>query len=235
MALSVSLAGTATKAATLPAKYLAAAGLTAASGESVFIAKSFAEDPWVQLTLAGLVLASALLCVPLARLSTRGSGERLGASRIIVSALFLLSMSGILALTVVPGGGWAELLHGSYGTRQSLAAVKMALDPRDNYGLQNWNQGVDGPLNVALYVPAGLFGALVFRRHRIALVVGLGLLSFVIECYQAYTGTRIGSIADVLSNFGGAALGVLTIVMIASPFGGEHTRAGGRAELGRQA
>jgi VanZ family protein len=77
--------------------------------------------------------------------------------------------------------------------------------------------------NCAAYVPFGFFVALIPRRRgplsRLALAVGAGaLLSLTMESLQMYLPTRDATVADLLANTGGAALGgVLALAFARSP------------------
>lgn len=66
----------------------------------------------------------------------------------------------------------------------------------------------DGPANVALFVPFALCCGLLLRSPAAALLISVAL-SVAIESYQAATGTRIGTFADIASNSLGAVIGVL--------------------------
>ena len=73
----------------------------------------------------------------------------------------------------------------------------------------------DGILNVAVYVPLGIFGYLYFARHLRATLAALAvlILSFVlctgIELAQLFEPSRYCSALDVVCNCLGAALGIL--------------------------
>ena len=78
----------------------------------------------------------------------------------------------------------------------------------------------DLALNIALYLPLGLFAYLAWarRKHRWLAVAGpvmLGLaLSSAVEMAQLFDRTRITSMADVLANTAGAAFGMMAGVLL---------------------
>ena len=70
----------------------------------------------------------------------------------------------------------------------------------------------DAVVNIALYLPLGFAAYLTFRKSILApILLGL-LLSSSIEMAQLFTPTRITSMADVISNVAGSALGVIVAV-----------------------
>jgi VanZ family protein len=69
-------------------------------------------------------------------------------------------------------------------------------------------------VNVAIYVPVGMFGHLAFRRMRRLGPVALGaLVSGCVEMVQLYTPSRHCSTVDFVTNIAGAATGVLAGVL----------------------
>jgi hypothetical protein len=71
--------------------------------------------------------------------------------------------------------------------------------------------------NVVIYVPLGLSGRLAFRnRSSLAVVLFAVTLSISVELIQVYEPLRQSSMADVLCNTGGAALGVTLGVAVAA-------------------
>ena len=150
--------------------------------------------------LAVLAAASLLVAGPLAR--------RLRAP-FVLALLMLWSLAGIVALTAVPDGGFADLLR----TPASFSRVRLQFSSGWSGAFTSWRHGTNGPLNVLLFVPAGLFSSLVLRRS-LGVVLGLACLSVLIELLQAYTGTRAGNPGDVGANILGAALGVLAAVAL---------------------
>lgn len=69
-------------------------------------------------------------------------------------------------------------------------------------------------VNVAIYVPVGMFGFLAFRRFRYAGPILAGtVLSGCIEMTQLYTPNRQCSTVDLVTNIGGSILGVLVGIL----------------------
>jgi glycopeptide antibiotics resistance protein len=68
--------------------------------------------------------------------------------------------------------------------------------------------------NVALFVPVGVFAALLIRRRRwpLALAAGLGFTA-LIELVQVPELDRISDPRDLVMNTGGAVLGVLLVLV----------------------
>jgi len=99
-------------------------------------------------------------------------------------------------------------------------SVQLATDPLTIL-LHAWPTALDrfvirdGILNVAIYVPLGVFGHLYFAQHfrqaRAALIVLLLALALCvgIELAQLFEPSRFCSALDVVCNFTGAALGIL--------------------------
>lgn len=113
-----------------------------------------------------------------------------------------LSAAAIGGLTLAPSRGWTTLAL----LPEPLAAVRTALRPSVD-DLSAWAVA-DGPANVALFVPFALCCGLLLRSPAAALLISVAL-SVAIESYQAATGTRIGTFADIASNSLGAVIGVL--------------------------
>jgi VanZ family protein len=112
-----------------------------------------------------------------------------------------LSIAAVLALTLPPAGGWHLLATAHWDSSLAVSALHPTRD-----ALRAWHAGTDGLLNVALYVPLGLAATVATRRPLCSLVSAV-TLSTAIELYQAGTGLRVGSAADVVSNGLGALLG----------------------------
>lgn len=68
--------------------------------------------------------------------------------------------------------------------------------------------------NVLLFVPLGMAGALLLRRHTGWLVVGLGALSLAIEVLQSTLPDRTPSYRDVVLNSAGALIGVVSVLLV---------------------
>jgi len=168
-------------------------------GSSGYVAV-FGDGVAVLGTLSGLLL----LVVVAAGLARRARG---------LVALTGVALAGVLAVTVVPNGGWAR-----FGLAEDpLQSILANLRPQPG-DLTAWASAADGPLNVALFVPLGLCLALLLRRPALA-VVAAAALSAAIECYQASLTTRVGSFADVVSNGLGALVGaaLATLVLAVLP------------------
>lgn len=128
--------------------------------------------------------------------------------RRVLTALAGLSVAVVLGLTLVPNGGWGAL---GFETGP-LHSVVTNLTPRRS-ALTGWLDNDDGPANVVLYLPAGLFLALASRRP-VRSAVGLAVLSLLVECWQATLTTRVGSFDDVVANALGAALGAVVAALV---------------------
>lgn len=155
------------------------------------------------IVVASLVLSVVGLCV--ARRTSR-----LRKSSTVIAAV---SLAGIIGFTWVPDGGWSPLAFASFDPSRLFDEFSQTLP----WVLGNWRTGQDGPLNLLLYIPAGIFVTLsTVRRTRRALVVVLALagLSLATEIMQALFGTRTGSLADVGSNTFGAIIGTASAIML---------------------
>jgi hypothetical protein len=158
-------------------------------------------EPDVLLTFVSLAVVSALVA--------RAVAPRLDRPAWLV-ALALWSVAGIIALTTVPHGGWASLGVYPGGLQDVLACL----------GPDGWPRSLgalladDGPLNVILFVPAGILWALVSGR-TVATIAALAALSLAIEAWQALTGARSCTTPDVLANALGGAIGASVGLAIA--------------------
>jgi glycopeptide antibiotics resistance protein len=128
--------------------------------------------------------------------------------RRVTAALAGVSLAVAVGLTIVPFGGWSRL---GFETG-ALRSIATNLEPHRS---ALWNQPVnaDGPANVALFLPAGLFVALLLRRPLLTAVALTGM-SFAIECWQATLTTRVGSFDDVVANALGAAAGAVLAAVV---------------------
>lgn len=124
--------------------------------------------------------------------------------RRVLAAAAGVSLAVAVGLTITPVGGWGHL---GFETG-ALHSVVTNLTPHRS-ALTGWFRNDDGPANVALFAPAGLFLGLLLRRP-VLVAVGLTALSFSVECWQATLTTRVGSVDDVVANGLGAALGAAT-------------------------
>ena len=155
----------------------------------------FERAPSVPVTIA----AGLLLAVLVAALVPR---------RRVLTFLTGAALAVVLGVTVVPSGGWAALRVVDDVPASILANVRPQPDD-----LIAWTQTTDGPLNVVLFVPLGLFLALLLRRPVRAALLCVAL-SLAIECYQAALTTRVSAFADVVANGVGAAIGALAAVVV---------------------
>ena len=174
----------------------------------------YRDDPSVVRTVVVLCLAGLTLGV-------------LAPRRRALTALVGLSLAGVLGMTLVPQGGWSGLGF----TPAPLHSMLVNLQP-DGRSLRAWTTTGDGPLNVLLFVPLGLFGALLTRRP-VATVVLASTLSVAIECWQSSLTTRVGSLADVVCNGLGALVGAVAGALLLAVTGQRRGRAGSSARGSR--
>ncbi|MHA3701939.1 VanZ family protein [Jatrophihabitans sp. YIM 134969] len=128
--------------------------------------------------------------------------------RRLLAAATGVALAVAVGLTITPFGGWSNL---GFETG-ALHSIVTNVQPHRS-ALTGWFRNSDGPANVALFLPAGLFLALLLRRPVLA-AVGLAGLSFAIECWQSTLTTRIGSFDDVVANSLGAALGAALAAVV---------------------
>ena len=106
-----------------------------------------------------------------------------------------------------------------FTTDRQIVSMKIAHVSLDVF-VDTWRGGWVSPtgviLNVAFFVPFGLFGGLAqslatpWTPRRVLLVTLLGLLlSLGVETLQVFTRNRIPSSTDVVANTAGALAGVL--------------------------
>ena len=176
-----------------------AGGLLAGSAAG-FVFQVFLRQRDVLLALAVLLVLASVAGVPLARRARRP---------LPLVLLGLWAVAVIPAFTLVPDFGFSE-----YG-RALWEPSRIALELGGGWSsaLLAWAHGTDGPLNVVLFLPAGLFLAVAMRRPA-RTVLGLGLLSLSIEVIQAWSGTRSGSPGDCGANVLGAAVGAAAAGLI---------------------
>lgn len=143
--------------------------------------------------LVGLVVATVV---------ARPLGRRLGTSGWL-AGLTVASLAAIAAVTLVPGSSvWDFLRHplgGDLAPRDCLdGGVRAAVT-----GL--WSD-LGGPLNIVLFVPAGLLLTL-WSRRPVRVAVVLAVLSLMIEAVQLVIGRHCQAV-DLVANSIGATLGV---------------------------
>ncbi|MDK1474681.1 VanZ family protein [Streptomyces sp. 549] len=161
---------------------------------------SFREVVHTVWSLAGEGVALPLLVLTLTSAGVawvvrrRGAGDRHGG----LTFAALASVGLILSVALFRGGGLAfapqALLHWSTSGWQ-----RISYDPFSS---------TEVLLNVALFVPAGLFWTLLTGRALRVLAAMAGL-SFLVECLQGVTGLGANDVADLFANSAGGALGVL--------------------------
>lgn len=173
----------------------------------------------VRLTLAVLTLVAFAVAWAASHRSRVG---------LVPAFLALTLVAGILAVTLVPIGGWEELLR--YGAHPDELRVCFAPSRLPDL-LSGW-QSFDGPVNVVLFVPAAFVLTLVSRRPVVVLV-GLLALSVGIEVWQGVTGGRSCTVSDVGANSLGSIIGVGLGVLVLALTGlaGLSDRGAGRAAL----
>lgn len=170
-------------------------------GDPVYI-RQFSGSPSVVATIALL----GLLALAVGGLVPRRRG---------LTSLTGLAVAVVLGVTLVPSGGWRN-----FGiTTNAWDSIQRNVRP-ERADLTAWVHAGDGPLNVILFVPLGLFLALLLRRPLTA-VIACVVLSIGIECYQSSLTTRVGSFTDVVANGVGAVLGAALATAILA---GSRTR-----------
>ena len=128
--------------------------------------------------------------------------------RRLVAAATGVSLAVAVGLTITPFGGWSH-----FGFEAgALHSILTNVEPHRS-ALTGWFRNSDGPANVLLYLPAGLFLALLLRRPLLA-TIGLTAMSFAIECWQSTLTTRVGSFDDVVANGLGAAIGAAVAAVV---------------------
>lgn len=128
--------------------------------------------------------------------------------RRVVAALAGVSLAVAIGLTVTPTGGWSALGFETGALRNILSNV----EPHRT-ALTGWLRNDDGPANVLLFAPAGLFVSLLLRRPVLT-TIALTATSFGIECWQSTLTTRVGSFDDVVANGLGAAVGAAVAAVV---------------------
>lgn len=132
-----------------------------------------------------------------------------------------ISAAAVGGLTLAPSRGWTTLAL----LPEPLEAVRANLRPSAD-DLWAWTVA-DGPANVALFVPFALCCGLLLRRPAAALAIGVAV-SVLVESYQAATGTRVGTSADVVANSLGALVGAVLSAAVLVVAGGRPARPRGR-------
>ena len=133
---------------------------------------------------------------------SRRIARRTAASRPALIAM-TTSLAAVLALTAVPQMGLVGIGH---FTRLRIELFLAQLTD-GNVWAHTWLLGLEGNLNIVLFVVPAFFATLAFRRY-LPVVVSLSALSFALELWQAVTGGRAASINDWTFNTIGACVGV---------------------------
>ncbi|MEV8508798.1 VanZ family protein [Actinoplanes sp. NPDC051475] len=155
---------------------------------------TFIGNPVPQIVFAVFLV----LAWPLSRLAGRDTKRRWAA------ALFFVSAGMIIALTATPSyANAASAIPPHFLTELDHPGViwaKLTAAPSDTEQLAN----------IALYVPLGIFGRLLWRSTARATVCGF-LLVLTIETVQYVIPGRAGSITDIRNNTLGAFLGAVAV------------------------
>jgi hypothetical protein len=142
-----------------------------------------------------------LVGVVLAAVVARPLGRRFGVSAWL-AGLTLASLAAIAAVTLVPGSSvWDFLRHPLGGDLEPADCLDGGLR-RAVTGL--WSD-LGGPLNIVLFVPAGLLLTL-WSRRPVRVAVALSVLSLTIEATQVVIGRHCQAV-DLVANSVGAVLG----------------------------
>lgn len=145
----------------------------------------------------------------------------------------------IVAVLATP---WVSRRFGSTGLSTGLALVSIAAIAAVTLGVRTltfgsgvdfswildadlWSGAIspdaDWMLNLALFIPAGLFSMLAWRNSARS-IIGLALLSLAIECAQSVMGLGASDPSDLVANTLGAATGTgLGVAFIR--LGGDHS------------
>ena len=147
--------------------------------------------PWFWPTLAGAVVVSLV--------SYRRVAGSLGASP-VVCLLLLISLGGVVALTLTPGIAISPTSDGACDLR---IVAPLGLERMFSLGQRS--------LNVLLFIPVGVsIGLLPWSRSRLVIAVGALVLPFLVEGLQ-YALPPLGHAcvaADVIDNLTGLVLGL---------------------------
>jgi hypothetical protein len=139
-----------------------------------------AEIIWTVTTRPALLLVlglTALLAWPL--------GRRRGAAGVV----FVLVLGAILAATATT----PHVFVSAAAVRPYLAEFG---DP--SYLVGGFGGTAEKWANIGLYLPLGLFAALLWR-HPVRVIAGCALLSFLIEAWQGFIGRRVGEEGELHS------------------------------------
>ncbi len=183
----------------------------------------FLSETW-QYTQQMLILAipaGVIFCcfLPYRRRALAAQKLQSGALRELALLTFVMTLAGILAVTLEPGIQWSE----DAGLWGNLTLLIARPDPLANVNLQPFymlrifrncvNLGafvyilINFVGNMWVFVPVGFFPALLFRNGRWWRSAGFGaLLSTLIECGQYFI-MRNTDIDDVILNTLGALIG----------------------------
>jgi len=175
-----------------------------------FVFQVFLRQRDVLLTLAASAVVAVVAAVPLARRWSRP-----------LPLVFagLLGLAVIPAFTLAPDLGYGEYRRAPWRTSR----IGLELGHGWSGALGGWAHGTDGPLNVALFVPAGMLLTVATRRP-VRVLLGLAGVSLVIEVLQAWSGTRSGTPQDLGANVLGAGVGIGVGMVLIARSGGRRTR-----------
>jgi glycopeptide antibiotics resistance protein len=127
-----------------------------------------------------------------------------------VAALFVVAVGVVVALTLTPSEpapGVPVVVPPHF--------LEQIGDPRLVWSLLTAAPAdAEQVANIALYVPVGLLGRLVWRRVGPATLAGLALTVAIETCQYSIIG-RAGSITDIRNNTAGALLGALAAAALA--------------------
>jgi glycopeptide antibiotics resistance protein len=143
-----------------------------------------------------------------------------------VAALFVAAVGVILALTLTPdrpAPGAVDVLPPHYLTRigdPRLVWSALTAAPADTEQLAN----------IALYVPVGLLGRLVWHGAARATLAGVALTVAVETCQYGIIG-RAGSLTDIRNNTAGALLGAVVAAVAVGALARARPPAGARHRL----
>jgi hypothetical protein len=154
------------------------------------IFRIFVREPAVVTTLLLGCAAGLLVARPLVR--------RFGGRPLWVG-LSVASLGGIAAVTLVPDAPDAVLPGLAFG-RAADGVRRCAADAWAS--VSGFGAGLDGPMNVALYLPAGLF-LTCWSRRPLPVAAGLCMLSLVIEVLQVPLGRSCQAVDWVANSLGG--------------------------------
>ncbi|MFC0675092.1 VanZ family protein [Brachybacterium hainanense] len=179
---------------------------------------------WLEPARAGIVTGSGvfLLLLPVIVVVQRRSFGRIHLTRMLLIAALCIYASALLAYTVVPSPDMAELCRTRIGGKLRLRPLHSITEIIVQHeGMSTWRALVSWgawqlAMNVALFIPFGVFARGLFGRGVLGTTLLGMLISLLFEATQ-YTGfwglyscgIRVADIDDVLSNTLGTLIGAL--------------------------